>query len=121
MYERRYRRRSNRYFAERRFEAVTYAILIGVCFIPTLVQSMSKGDVVRPAFMLVVGGAVLLGSAIYQGMARFRTNPFTWVGGFAMVMLGINNWDNHNMPGGTLLPIIIIGAIIGFSFLNGDL
>jgi len=76
---------------------------------------------VRPAFMLVVGGGILLASAIYQGMQRFRTNPFTWIGGFAMLLIGLNNWENHDLPGGTLLPIGIIIAIMVFSFMNGDL
>ena len=69
----------------------------------------------------VIGGGILLVSAIYQVQRRWRVNPTTWIGGAIMFIVGVMSWNGYSMPGGIFLPIAVFGGIIVLSAITGEL
>ncbi|HLY27657.1 MAG TPA: hypothetical protein VKQ72_15035, partial [Aggregatilineales bacterium] len=98
-YEDRHRsvRRRERRSEERRIELASFAALI-VVFMVGLVTT------IPPVWMSLVGGSILLASAIYQSQRRWRVTAMTWIGG--IVMLGaalVSLYEKIPLPGGIWL------------------
>src|SRR5450432_2700788 len=108
-----YRRRERR-MEERRIELATFAALI-LLFLFGLAYSSA----VKPNILALIGGAILVGSAIYQTQRRWRVNPATWIGGAIMLVAGLMSMNGYPMPGGIFLPIGIFFLIIIFSAVTG--
>ncbi len=107
-----YRRRERR-MEERRVELVTFAALI-LLFVFALLYPTA----VKPNWIAIIGGAILVGSAIYQTQRRWRVNPTTWIGGGLMLLVGVMSLNGYPMPLGIFLPIIVFGGIIVLSALT---
>src|SRR5512141_436994 len=77
-----YRRRERR-MEERRTELATFAALILLCVVALLYP-----NAIQAKWLAIIGGAILVGSAIYQWQRRWRVNPTTWIGGGLMLIVG---------------------------------
>jgi peptidoglycan/LPS O-acetylase OafA/YrhL len=111
------RRRRERRMEERRTETVTF-VLIMLLF----VFYIAFPGRISTAWISVIGGVILTGSAIYQNQRRWRVNPMTWVGGAIMLLAGIFALNGGGaIPGGIFLPIGIFAAVIILSFMTGEL
>lgn len=114
---RRYRssRRGRRRSSERAFEATIYGIIV----ILFMVDLMFTG--IRAEWFSLIGGAILLGSAIYQTNRRWRVSIFTWLGGIFLLTVGAMGVQSGTIPGGDFLPIITLIGVVVLSVINGDL
>ncbi len=110
------RRRRERRMEERRTEIVTF-VLIMLLF----VFYIAFPGRIPVAWVTLLGGVILTGSAIYQSQRRWRVNPMTWVGGAVMLIAGIFALNGSALPGGIFLPIIIFAGVIILSFVTGEL
>src|SRR4051812_2762970 len=110
------RRRRERRNEERRTELVTFVLII-VLF----VFFIAFPGKIPVAWVTLLGGVILTGSAIYQNQRRWRVNPMTWVGGAIMLLAGIFALNGYPLPGGIFLPIGIFAAVIILSFMTGEL
>jgi hypothetical protein len=109
---RRGRRRQN----ERSFEAATYALIIALFLLAALFPQL------RADFVALAGGAILVGSAIYQFNRRWRVNLTTWIGGLLLLGIGVLSIQGGTgVPLGMLLPLVIIAGVIGISLVTGNL
>ena len=117
-YERRgySRRRRERRSEERRTELVTFMALI-VLF----VFAVLYGQRLSPAWITLLGGVILTGSALYQSQRRWRVNPLTWIGGAIMLIVGLGAMNGFGLPGGIFTPIAIFAVVLIGSFLTGEL
>ena len=118
-YERRsrrysYRRRERR-MEERRVELVTFVALILLFLFGLMTRAISG------TWLAVIGGAILVGSAIYQTQRRWRVNPATWFGGGIMLIVGILSMNGFAMPGGIYFPLAVFAGIIIYSAVTGEL
>src|SRR5215475_3928859 len=75
---RRSMRRRERRGEERKIELASFAALM-LLFAVGLITTFP------PVWLSLVGGGILLFSAIFQTQRRFRVTPMTWIGGFIMV------------------------------------
>lgn len=109
--------RRNRRREERMVEVVTFGLII-VLFILQLVSATAFNTQI----ILLLGGFLLLGSAVYQSSRRWRVNPMTWFGGGAMLLCGVLALQTGVVPFGLgpLLPLLIFGAVIAASFITGE-
>ena len=119
-YERRsrrysYRRRERR-LEERRTELVTFAALILL-----FVFSLLTNGAISGTWLAIAGGAILLGSAIYQTQRRWRVNPTTWVGGILMLGMGIYVLSEKTGGIPIYFPMLIFLGIILLSAITGEL
>jgi hypothetical protein len=113
-----YRRSTNlRRGQERSFEAATYGLIVILFLIAALYPN------IRSDFVALAGGAILVGSAIFQGQRRWRVNLLTWLGGLFLLFVGFLSFSGTTgrMPGGMLLPIGVMAVVIVVSFLSGNL
>jgi hypothetical protein len=112
------RRRRERRNEERRVETLTF-ILIILLFVFTI---LLPGKI-SVAWITLLGGIILTGSAIYQNQRRWRVNPMTWVGGAIMLIVGLLSLNGYPVLNsfGMLLPIGIFAAVIVLSFVTGEL
>jgi hypothetical protein len=110
-----YRRRERR-SEERKIELVTFAALILL-----FVGGMLSNGAISGTWLAIIGGAILLGSAIYQTQRRWRVNPTTWVGG--IIMLGMGIFVLSEKTGGIPIyfPMLIFLGIIVLSAITGEL
>ncbi len=108
-----YRRRERRQ-SERTVELVSFGLII-VLFAITLLYPG-----INPSTIALVGGAILLGSAVFQWQRRWRVNPVTWIGGVIMLVAGFLGLQGQPMPLGIFLPLLVFGAVIVASFLTGE-
>jgi len=69
---------------------------------------------------LILGGMILLAGAFFQAQRRFPVNITTWMGGFAMLALGIFELQSKNPLLGPLLPIILFAGVLVGTFLTGQ-
>ncbi len=120
---RRYRRERRR--EERNVELVTFGLMLIVFALPRLFtngldESGNPLQVIQPSITLMLGGVLLLGGALYQSQRRWRVNPMTWLGGVAMLIIGVLEIQSRIQPFGELLPILIFGAVVVASALTGE-
>ncbi len=108
-----YRRRERRQ-EERTVELVSFGLII-VLFAITLLYPG-----INTATIALIGGAVLLASAVFQWQRRWRVNPMTWIGGAVMLIVGLLALQGYPMPLGIFLPMLVFGAVIIASFLSGE-
>ncbi len=109
----RYRR--DRRAEERHIELVSLGLILALFMLPLLFN-----QIISTPLTLILGGIILLGGAFAQSQRRFRVNPVTWVGGAAMLLFGIIEMQSGQMPLGGLLPILLAGGVILFSFISGE-
>lgn len=77
---------------------------------------------VSPTFIAAAGGAVLVGSALWQTARGWRVNIFTWLGGlFLLAAAFLASQGRSELPGGMLLPIGILIGVVAASVIDGDL
>jgi hypothetical protein len=110
------RRRRERRMEERRIETLTFAALIVLFAVAILYQNRLKAE-----WISLIGGTILLGSAIYQSQRRWRVNPTTWIGGSIMLIAGIFALNGTALPLGVYLPMVVFGGVIVVSFLTGEI
>jgi hypothetical protein len=108
-----YRRRERRR-EERQVEIASFGMLI-ILFAVGLLTGQ-----ITPDLITLIGGAILLGSAVYQWQRRWRVNPTTWIGGAIMVVVGIVGIKQHYVPGGMLFPIAVFALVIVASLISGE-
>lgn len=110
-----YRRRERR-SQERRIELVTFVALILL-----FVFGLLSNGAINGTWLAIAGGAILLGSAIYQTQRRWRVNPTTWVGG--AIMLGAGIYFLNQKSGGLPIyfPMAVFAGIIVLSAVTGEL
>jgi len=101
---------------ERRIETLTFAAIIVLFAIAILYTGKIKAE-----WISLIGGAILVGSAIYQSQRRWRVNPTTWIGGSVMLVAGILGLNGTPMPFGIYLPMLVFGGVILVSFLTGEI
>ncbi len=110
-----YRRRERR-AEERRIELASFAALMLVFMVDFL-----TGDSIPAVWLSLVGGGILLASAIYQTQRRWRVTPITWIGGAVMVGAAIISlYERIPLPGGVWLPIGVFAAMIIVSAITGE-
>jgi hypothetical protein len=113
-----YRRSTNlRRGEERSFEAATYGLIVILFLVAALFPAL------RSDFVALAGGAILVGSGIFQSQRRWRVNLLTWLGGLLLLIVGFLSFSGTTgrMPGGMLLPIGVMAVVIVVSFLSGNL
>jgi hypothetical protein len=113
---RRSTRRNQRRQQERSFEALVYGGLV-ILFVLASLYSF-----INDMWVSIIGGCLLLFSGSYQSRRRWRVNSFTWLGGVLLLAVGLLALVNGQaIPGGMLLPIVVLGGVVLFSLLNGEL
>ncbi len=102
---------------ERSFEAATYGLIVLLFLIAVLYPTF------RNDFIALAGGAILVGSAIFQVQRRWRVNLLTWLGGLFLLVVGFLSFSGTTgrMPGGMLLPFGVMALVIVISFFSGNL
>jgi hypothetical protein len=110
-----YRRRERR-MEERRIELVTFVALMLLFAFGLLYPGAIQAN-----WLALIGGAILVGSAIYQTQRRWRVNPATWFGGAIMLIVGIMSMNGFPMPGGIFFPLAVFAGIIAYSAITGEL
>jgi len=116
----RYRRFRKR--EERQIEIITLGLTLIVFMLPVLFSNPddpTSTDSATP-LVLMLGGMILLAGAFFQMQRRFRVNPLTWLGGAAMLIFGVVEFQGKIAPLGPLLPILLFGGVIVGSFLTGE-
>jgi hypothetical protein len=112
---RRSRRRTQRRSQERRFEAITYALILGIFF-------LAFATPIDDLLVTFLGGLVLVGSGIMQSQRGWRVNIFTWLGGILLLGMGLVSYlQTRALPGGMLFPIGVMLFVTVVSFANGEL
>jgi peptidoglycan/LPS O-acetylase OafA/YrhL len=114
---RRFRRRE-----ERQIEIITLGLTLIVFMLPVLFSSPddpAASDSATP-LVLMLGGMILLAGAFFQMQRRFPVNPLTWLGGAAMLVFGVVEFQSKTAPLGPLLPILLFGGVIVGSFVTGQ-
>jgi hypothetical protein len=98
-------------------EVVTFGLIIVLFALQLLSSTAFSTEII-----LLLGGFLLLGSAVYQSSRRWRVNPMTWIGGASMLIFGILAVQTGVVPLGLgpLLPLLIFAAVIIASFLTGE-
>lgn len=113
---RRYSRgRERRRSEERRFETIIYGMIF-LLFLATTVYTALRAD-----YVAVIGGAILIGSAVYQSNRRWRVNNATWIGGMVLLVMGILAIQGGALPGGMIFPIVVLAVVVVVSVMGGDL
>lgn len=113
---RRQQRRNARRARERRFEITVYLLIFGLFAIAYFMPDVS------PTFIAAAGGAVLIGSALWQTARGWRVNIFTWIGGLLLLaVVFFVTQARGEMPGGMLLPIGVLIGVVAASVIDGDL
>ncbi|HRE48956.1 MAG TPA: hypothetical protein PLD47_14610 [Aggregatilineales bacterium] len=112
---RRSTRRNQRQVRERSFESAIYG-MIAILFIVDIMYPQ-----LNPAWVSVIGGAILLGSGIYQTNQRWRVSIFTWLGGFLLLIVGVLALQTGQMPLGTIFPVLVLIGVVVLAVVNGDL
>ena len=108
-----YRRRERR-SEERTVEMVSFGLIIVLFAVMLLYPKIS------PATIALIGGLILVGSAVFQWQRRWRVNPATWIGGVIMLVAGFLGLQGQPMPLGIYLPLLVFGIVIVASFLTGE-
>jgi hypothetical protein len=114
---RRFRRRE-----ERQIEIITLGLTLIVFMLPVLFSNPDDPTATDSAtpLVLMLGGMILLAGSFFQMQRRFRVNPLTWLGGIAMLIFGVLEFQSKIAPLGPLLPILLFGGVIVGSFLTGE-
>jgi hypothetical protein len=107
-------RRASRRSEERRFEGIIFAAIV-LLFLFAIFYGISAAN------MSLLGGAILVGSGVYQTQQRWRVNTVTWIGGAILVLVGLMGYQGQPVPGGMMLPFVILGGVVAASFIRGDL
>jgi hypothetical protein len=108
-----YRRRERR-VEERRIELASFAAIILLFMVGLLYHIDAK-------WLSTIGGAILVGSAIYQTQRRWRVSPITWIGGAILLIVGLFALNGQPVPGGIFLPLGVFAGVIIYSALTGEL
>jgi hypothetical protein len=69
---------------------------------------------------LILGGMILLAGAFFQSQRRFPVNITTWMGGFAMLAIGIFELQTQKTVLDAFLPILLFGGVLVGTFLTGQ-
>lgn len=110
------RRSNRRRQREASFEIAMYGLII-VLFLLTLIY-----PALRAEWISLIGGAILVGSAIYQWNQRWRVNVFTWVGGLLLLGIGLLSIQaGTGVPLGIFLPFGVMLGVIVIGFFTGNL
>lgn len=109
-------RRRDRKRQERQFELATMLMIIVLMAIGLLAPTL-----LTPTTVCWAGGAIFLGSAVYQAQRRWRVNPMVWLGGALMIGVALMRANGYGVQFGMLLPIGVFAVVIVASFLTGEL
>lgn len=110
------RRSNRRRQREASFEIAMYGLII-VLFLLTLLY-----PALRAEWISLIGGAILVGSAIYQSNQRWRVNVFTWIGGLLLLGIGLLSIQTgQGVPLGIFLPFGVMLGVIVAGFFTGNL
>lgn len=101
---------------EARIERFTWFLLVLIFAVLYIIPEENVPKWVVP----LCGATILLGSGIYQYSKRWRVSPFTWIGGFLMLLLFIINIyvnPNQDFLG---LALLTFAGIIGIGVFTGE-
>lgn len=116
MARRRSRSQSRRRSRERSLEIATYGMIFVLFLLAILYRALD------PTWVSLLGGTILLGSAIVQSQRRYAVNIFTWLGGLLLFGVGLLAFTNNNtVPMGMLLPMAVMVGVVGASLVTGQL
>lgn len=70
--------------------------------------------------VLLLTGMILLAGCFFQSQRRFPVNITTWIGGLAMLVIGIWELQAQRTPFDSLLPVMIFAGVLVGTFLTGQ-
>lgn len=102
--------------AEARAERMTWGLLA----LSFAVFMITPEGMLPGWFVPIVGGIILLGSGFYQYSKRWHVSPVTWLGGAAMLFLGLYNIYRNPMDDYTGIALFIFALVILFGVVTNE-
>lgn len=101
---------------EARVERLTWVLLVLAFGVVRLLE-----DAGVPNWMLPLSGAaILLGSALYQYVRRWRVSPATWIAAGLMAFFTYYSFQIDPMRDFSGLSLIVFAGVILFGLITGD-
>ena len=101
---------------EHQITIVTISFVLLVFMMPVVFPYASNLTPIE----LILSGMILLAGAFFQAQRRFPVNITTWMGGFAMLAIGIFELQSQKTPLDAWLPILLFGGVLVGTFLTGQ-